>query len=98
MLQQALALSLSQQDDKSSGGGGVPKMPDLSAMTEEEQLNYALQMSMAAHASAAQSTETSTTPASTSTGTTTAVATDKPSTGSVDDTEMKDVTNSFNST
>lgn len=92
MLQQALALSLSQQDDKSSGGGGsVPKMPDLSAMTEEEQLNYALQMSMAAHASAAQlASETSTTPGSTSTGTTT-VATDKPSTGSVDDTEMKDV-------
>ncbi len=46
LLQQALALSLSQQDDKS----GVAKMPDLSAMTEEEQLHYALQMSMAASA------------------------------------------------
>jgi len=46
LLQQALALSLSQQDDKS----GAPKMPDLSAMTEEEQLHYALQMSMASSA------------------------------------------------
>ncbi len=44
LLQQALALSLSQQEDKS----GIPKMPDLSSMTEEEQLHYALQMSMAA--------------------------------------------------
>lgn len=40
LLQQALALSLSQQDDKN-------KVPDFGSMTEEEQLNYALQMSMA---------------------------------------------------
>lgn len=98
MLQQALALSLSQQDDKSSGG--VPKMPDLSAMTEEEQLNYALQMSMAAsHAatsgSQAAATETSSAasaPGSAATTTTSGgAAADKPSTASVDDTEMKDV-------
>ncbi|CAF0786460.1 unnamed protein product [Brachionus calyciflorus] len=43
LLQQALALSLSQQDDKN-------KVPDFGLMTEEEQLNYALQMSMASSA------------------------------------------------
>ena len=48
LLQQALALSLSQQDDKS-------KVPDFSSMTEEEQLNYALQMSMASSAGASTS-------------------------------------------
>lgn len=48
LLQQALALSLSQQDDKS-------KAPDFSSMTEEEQLNYALQMSMASSAGASSS-------------------------------------------
>ena len=46
LLQQALALSLTQQDE----GGGVKANKDFSAMTEEEQLNYALQMSMAASA------------------------------------------------
>ena len=47
LLQQALALSLSQQDDKSR----VSRPPDFNAMTEEEQLHYALQMSMAQSAS-----------------------------------------------
>ncbi len=52
LLQQALALSLTQQDDKSHG-----KPPDLSSMTEEEQLHYALQMSL--NAPAASSTSAS---------------------------------------
>lgn len=81
-------------------------MPDLSAMTEEEQLNYALQMSMAAsHAatsgSQAAATETSSAasaPGSAATTTTTSggAAAGKPSTASVDDTEMKDVNLGFN--
>lgn len=58
LLQQALALSLTQQDDKSGGA----KMPDLSSMTEEEQLNYALQMSMASSASASASATEKPTP------------------------------------
>jgi len=53
LLQQALALSLSQQDDKSNMA-----VPDLSSMTEEEQLHYALQMSMAASATASTSSAT----------------------------------------
>ena len=40
-----MALSLTQQDDKSHGS---TKQPDLSAMTEDEQLHYALQMSLSA--------------------------------------------------
>jgi len=89
LLQQALALSLSQQDDKSSSGvsaSAIPKMPDLSSMTEEEQLNYALQMSMAA-AHASQQQEGSA--ATTSKAAGGAVSSDKPSTSS-DDAEMKD--------
>lgn len=87
-----MALSLSQQDDKSSTGGSasaIPKMPDLSSMTEEEQLNYALQMSMAA-AHASQQQEGSA--ATTSKAAAGAVSSDKPSTSS-DDAEMKDVSN-----
>ncbi len=49
LLQQALALSLSQQDDKAN------KMPDLSSMTEDEQLHYALQMSLNAPATTSTS-------------------------------------------
>ena len=49
-MQQALALSLSQ-DEKSV------KMPDISSMTEEEQLNYALQMSMASSATTSAQAE-----------------------------------------
>jgi hypothetical protein len=58
LLQQALALSLTQQDDKS----GVTKVPDLGSMTEEEQLHYALQMSMAASASTSSSATEKQTP------------------------------------
>ena len=49
-MQQALALSLTQQDDKSHG-----KPPDMSSMTEEEQLHYALQMSLNAGATSSTS-------------------------------------------
>lgn len=80
LLQQALALSLSQQDEKSSGGV-APKIPDLSSMTEEEQLNYALQMSMAA---AAANTSASTSSANTEA--------EKPAPV---DAEMKDVNKKF---
>lgn len=66
-------------------------MPDLSSMTEEEQLNYALQMSMAA-AHASQQQEGSA--ATTSKAAGGAVSSDKPSTSS-DDAEMKDVNNSL---
>lgn len=55
LLQQALALSLSQQDDKT-------KNPDFSSMTEEEQLNYALQMSMASSGGPSTSNVTSNKP------------------------------------
>lgn len=48
LLQQALALSLTQQDDNKSNVNTKPK--DVSAMSEEEQLHYALQMSMAGSA------------------------------------------------
>jgi hypothetical protein len=79
LLQQALALSLTQQDDKS---GVSNKQPDLAAMTEEEQLHYALQMSMAASA-AASSTSSSSTAQATTTEKQTPV-----------DAEMEDVINS----
>lgn len=59
-MQQALALSLTQADDKS---GLARQQPDFNAMTEEEQLHYALQMSMATSASASESaTEKQTSP------------------------------------
>ncbi len=62
MLQQALALSLTQQDDSKSS---VSRPRDLSSMTEEEQLHYALQMSMAASATpGSTSTELTEKPAS----------------------------------
>jgi 26S proteasome regulatory subunit N10 len=61
LLQQALALSLTQQDDTSS----VSRPRDLSSMTEEEQLHYALQMSMAASATSGSiSTESNEKPSS----------------------------------
>ncbi|XP_043222702.1 26S proteasome non-ATPase regulatory subunit 4-like [Amphibalanus amphitrite] len=40
MLEQALAMSM-------GGGGGTPAAPDFASMTEEEQIAYAMQMSMA---------------------------------------------------
>jgi len=58
LLQQALALSLSQQDDKS-------KALDFGSMTEEEQLNYALQMSMASSAGGSTSVSEKPTPVDT---------------------------------
>ena len=58
LLQQALALSLSQQDDKN-------KVPDFGSMTEEEQLNYALQMSMASSAEGSTSVTEKPTPVDT---------------------------------
>jgi 26S proteasome regulatory subunit N10 len=62
LLQQALALSLTQQDD---GKSSVSRPRDLSSMTEEEQLHYALQMSMAASATpGSTSTELTEKPAS----------------------------------
>jgi 26S proteasome regulatory subunit N10 len=60
LLQQALALSLTQQDDKSS----VNRAKDISQMTEEEQLHYALQMSMGMATPASTSTELTEKPAS----------------------------------
>ena len=58
LMQQALSLSLGQ-DNKSS------MVRDISSMTEEEQLHYALQMSMSQSASdtvSASTTEKQTTP------------------------------------
>jgi 26S proteasome regulatory subunit N10 len=53
LLQQALALSLTQGDDKSQN-----KQVDLGSMTEEEQLNYALQMSMSTPATSSVEKQT----------------------------------------
>ena len=55
LLQQALALSLSQQNPSSSS---ATIMPDISAMTEEEQLEYALKMSLAQSGQTSQSLST----------------------------------------
>merc|ERR1712183_1264576 len=43
LLQRALAMSM----DTGEAGGAAPKERDLSSMTEEEQIAYAMQMSMA---------------------------------------------------
>ena len=48
-MQQALSLSLGQTDSGQGQGQAKPPVAmsrDISSMTEEEQLNYALQMSM----------------------------------------------------
>eukprot|EP00088_Acartia_fossae_P016472 TRINITY_DN19212_c0_g1_i1.p1 TRINITY_DN19212_c0_g1~~TRINITY_DN19212_c0_g1_i1.p1 ORF type:complete len:385 (-),score=154.39 TRINITY_DN19212_c0_g1_i1:97-1212(-) len=45
MLQRALAMSMDSGEAPASGGGGQTR--DLSSMTEEEQIAYAMQMSMA---------------------------------------------------
>jgi 26S proteasome regulatory subunit N10 len=54
LLQQALQLSLAQQNT----GGGVSVQQDLSAMTEEEQLEYALKMSLAQSGQTSQAVST----------------------------------------
>jgi 26S proteasome regulatory subunit N10 len=57
LLQQALQLSLAQQNT-GGGGGGVSVQQDLSAMTEEEQLEYALKMSLAQSGQTSQAVST----------------------------------------
>jgi 26S proteasome regulatory subunit N10 len=54
LLQQALQLSLAQQNT----GAGVSVQQDLSAMTEEEQLEYALKMSLAQSGQTSQAVST----------------------------------------
>ena len=49
MLERALAMSMDQPTgapSASSGPAAAPAFPDFSAMTEEEQIAYAMQMSM----------------------------------------------------
>ena len=86
LLQQALALSLTQQDEKA--GSSVRKMPDLSSMTEEEQLHYALQMSMAATEATTSAVTTGPSTSSASSSTVEQMATDKQASA---DAEMKEV-------
>lgn len=46
LLQRALAMSMEQDGGEGSGQQQQAKQPDLGAMTEEEQIAYAMRMSM----------------------------------------------------
>merc|ERR1719340_338925 len=47
MLQRALAMSMDSGEPAAPASGGQPQARDLGSMTEEEQIAYAMQMSMA---------------------------------------------------
>ena len=46
MLARALEMSMEPGESKSSANTGAPVEPNLAAMTEEEQIEYAMRMSM----------------------------------------------------
>lgn len=47
MLEKALAISMSQNADAKTSKASASSVPDFSSMTEEEQVQYAMQMSLA---------------------------------------------------
>jgi len=90
LLQQALALSLTaSQQEQQQQAQTKKEEPNLAAMTEEEQLHYALQMSMAAPSTTTPSATAAT--ASTTTASSSGATSTVPTTASKTvDAEMKD--------